>query len=283
MKLPLAALFIAIFLPVQGQEKSTQPAANKHHTDDSKKPRPETLPATPPAQIDVINQQAPAKEADGTKNHPQTYLHRLFSPENLPSIGLLLAGVVGIFVAIRTLKAIEAQTTATRKAAEATEKSVELQKVGMDQWVDTDCWTIDESYIPQKTTETTLSISFTVVNPTKFKLILVSVELWIDREKRIETRHGRQFLAPGDDATMNNIFYPLHGVKFTTYRENGLSFEMGGRIRFVDTFNDPREQYFGFHCYCRPGAEPEFQSIAFSPPTEEEEEEYKSRRAQKPS
>src|ERR1700688_3665790 len=70
MKLPLTALFIAIFVPVQGKEKNTQPATNRHHADDSKKPSPETLPAAPPAQIDVINQQATAKEVDGTKNHP---------------------------------------------------------------------------------------------------------------------------------------------------------------------------------------------------------------------
>jgi hypothetical protein len=37
------------------------------------------------------------------------YAARLFSPENLPNVGLLLAGIVGIFVANRTLKSIDRQ------------------------------------------------------------------------------------------------------------------------------------------------------------------------------
>jgi len=36
-------------------------------------------------------------------SHPQSYLSRLFSPENLPSVGLFIAGVAGIWVAISTL------------------------------------------------------------------------------------------------------------------------------------------------------------------------------------
>lgn len=37
-------------------------------------------------------------------NQSKSYLSRLFSPENLPNIGLLVAGIVGICVAIGTLK-----------------------------------------------------------------------------------------------------------------------------------------------------------------------------------
>ncbi len=47
---------------------------------------------------------------------------RLFSPENLPSIGLLLAGIIGIWIAIRTVNAIKRQA--------------DLQEAGMRQWVD---------------------------------------------------------------------------------------------------------------------------------------------------
>jgi hypothetical protein len=39
-----------------------------------------------------------------------SYFSRLFAPENLPNIGLFFAGVTGIWVANRTLKAIERQT-----------------------------------------------------------------------------------------------------------------------------------------------------------------------------
>jgi hypothetical protein len=43
-------------------------------------------------------------------NPSVNYLSRLFSPENLPNIGLLGAGIIGIFVATRTLNAIKEQS-----------------------------------------------------------------------------------------------------------------------------------------------------------------------------
>jgi hypothetical protein len=49
----------------------------------------------------------------------KSYLSRLFSPENLPNIGLLLAGIVGIVVAIRTLTILGRQTTAIEKQGDA--------------------------------------------------------------------------------------------------------------------------------------------------------------------
>jgi Co/Zn/Cd efflux system component len=49
----------------------------------------------------------------------KSYLSRLFSPENLPNIGLLLAGIIGIVVAIRTLKILGRQTTAIEKQGDA--------------------------------------------------------------------------------------------------------------------------------------------------------------------
>jgi hypothetical protein len=44
------------------------------------------------------------QDGSPTVSHPQSYLCRLFSPENLPSIGLLIAGIAGIIVAIGTLR-----------------------------------------------------------------------------------------------------------------------------------------------------------------------------------
>jgi hypothetical protein len=48
-------------------------------------------------------------------NYPNSYLQRLFSPENLPNIGLFLAGIVGIGVAISTLKSISRQADLLEK------------------------------------------------------------------------------------------------------------------------------------------------------------------------
>src|SRR6185437_7060400 len=53
--------------------------------------------------VKAIGQQAPATKGNGVNSKVGSYLRRLFSPENLPSIGLLVAGIVGIIVAIGTL------------------------------------------------------------------------------------------------------------------------------------------------------------------------------------
>jgi hypothetical protein len=47
------------------------------------------------------------------------YLLRFLSPENLPNIGLFLVGIVGIAVAIRTLKNLDRQTSAIEKQGNA--------------------------------------------------------------------------------------------------------------------------------------------------------------------
>jgi hypothetical protein len=49
-------------------------------------------------------------------DHSESYILRLISPENLPNIGLFLAGVIGIIVATRTLNAIKEQAKIANRA-----------------------------------------------------------------------------------------------------------------------------------------------------------------------
>ncbi|HXQ26870.1 MAG TPA: hypothetical protein VN822_10715 [Candidatus Acidoferrales bacterium] len=102
----IVVLILAIFvLPVYGQEKGTKTTKQTQAADDIGQ-----RPPAPP--FVVVNQQTTNQNEGRASNHPDSYLKRLFSPENLPSIGLLLAGIGGIFVAIHTLKAIRRQTNA---------------------------------------------------------------------------------------------------------------------------------------------------------------------------
>lgn len=102
----LPLIFFALIIPVYGQEKGSQSNPNP---DRSKQPKQETAQTTTPA-VNVRNQQAANKEENRPKSHPDSYLHRLLAPENLPNIGLFLAGMFGIWIANRTLRAIESQT-----------------------------------------------------------------------------------------------------------------------------------------------------------------------------
>jgi hypothetical protein len=61
-----------------------------------------------------------------THYYPNCYLSQVLSPANLPNIGLLIGGVLGIGVAIETLNVLRDQTDATRIAAVATKDSVEM-------------------------------------------------------------------------------------------------------------------------------------------------------------
>jgi hypothetical protein len=80
----------------------------------------------PPVQVNVVNEQAPQQQGDGTATHAPSYLARLVSPENLPTDGLAVIGIVGIGVAISTLKSINKQAMETARAAKATEDGVRI-------------------------------------------------------------------------------------------------------------------------------------------------------------
>jgi hypothetical protein len=96
--LAIAAVLAVSTIIVNGKEKGSEPNPNKDN------PEAVQQKTNPPAPIVVVHEQAANSNGDGAKDHPQSYLLRLFAPENLPNIGLLLAGVVGIVVAIGTLK-----------------------------------------------------------------------------------------------------------------------------------------------------------------------------------
>lgn len=116
-----AALF-AVGLPVHGQEKSSKPQANQQRAE------PLDNPPAPCFKIGTINQQAAEWKGENPNGHSDSYLHHLFLPETLAAIGLLIAGIWGIKVAIRTLKSIERQTRATEATIELT-KSKERASV----------------------------------------------------------------------------------------------------------------------------------------------------------
>jgi hypothetical protein len=119
MRYLFALVLCTIILPIYGQEKRPQSGTNKNHADSVKKPVQESSPSSPPAQVNVVQEQAPAQQSDRAKSNPKSYLSRLFAPENIPNIGLLIAGIVGICVAIKTLKKLSVQTHAARIAANA--------------------------------------------------------------------------------------------------------------------------------------------------------------------
>jgi hypothetical protein len=98
-------VFLTVILPVYGQEKSAQTASNQSNTDPTKQPPPK-----PTAEIKCeVKQDGTAIECKWAETKSESYLRRLFSPENTPNIGLFFVGLLGVTAAIFTLKMIKSQ------------------------------------------------------------------------------------------------------------------------------------------------------------------------------
>jgi hypothetical protein len=84
-------ILLAVVLPVHGQEQSTHPGGNQ---DDSNR---SINPPSPPlnhANCEV-KQDGTTIECEWPEAKPQGYLERLFSPENAPTIALVIVGIDG--------------------------------------------------------------------------------------------------------------------------------------------------------------------------------------------
>ncbi|MCU1268979.1 MAG: hypothetical protein JWN74_273 [Acidobacteriaceae bacterium] len=113
MKLSVLLFALTCLLIVNGQEKGskTKPHQNNSQLDKTS--------VTPTIGVNAVDQKAPARQEKPAAEHPNGYLSRLLSPENLPNVGLFVIGVIGILVAISTLKDVQKQTRNTQIAAEA--------------------------------------------------------------------------------------------------------------------------------------------------------------------
>jgi hypothetical protein len=94
----LLAAVCFIMVPIFGQERSTKPNADEQSA--------ENIATQTSASVGHDAAQAEGNKAE--KGSPR-YFSRLFSPENLPNVGLFIAGLAGIFIAISTLKSIKKQ------------------------------------------------------------------------------------------------------------------------------------------------------------------------------
>jgi hypothetical protein len=121
---------LLVILPVSGQGKGSQA------TPDQQRPKPKP----PGSQVAMLGLENANGQNGGAADQPKSYFSRLFSPENLPNIGLLVAGVGGIIVAVSTLKAIQRQAKANedtlteiKTAGEQTKQALELADIQAEQ------------------------------------------------------------------------------------------------------------------------------------------------------
>jgi hypothetical protein len=170
---------------------------------------------------------------------------------------------------LKQLAITEKQADAAKLSAEATMESVKLQKVAMQQWIEATNWHIDHSYIPREVNESIIYVDFEIENPTKFKLILQSVDVWLDRADIGSVFYGKMFLSPDEIANVRKE-YKLTGQKLISFRDSVLQCEIGAVVHFIDAFGDQQERAVGVLCKCRHRGQAEFEPISFRPPDEKE-------------
>ena len=129
---------------------------------------------------------------------------------------LALVGIVGIIVAIYTLKIIVRQTKATETAAEATEKSVKLQEVAMRQWVSIENW---NGQIVTRQGERILEFTFDIVNRTKspLKLEFVMTNAFGSSGS---TQRADHVLGPEKEFKVKRVSGPLSDKQYLSYCES---------------------------------------------------------------
>ena len=109
MKKWLVIALLLFCLPIHGQEKRRQLSTDENHAKRVQQPQTEALPAPATVEVNVVNEPAPQAQSNGATNQSPAYLSRLVSPENLPTIGLVIVGLLGLGYAWKTLRAVETQ------------------------------------------------------------------------------------------------------------------------------------------------------------------------------
>jgi hypothetical protein len=264
MKLLFVATFVAVSLFQQETSPSPRDTGQKgiQNTKHDAKSR-QQVPNPPPVAGTVGNANATPHSTDQNggpiapedKEHPVrivsvppvTIKGNWTDKLSLAFTGLLaLVGIVGIIVAICTLKTIERQTAATetaaeatRIAAEATARSVTLQETALRQWVNIENWR-STVFIPEGGA-LSLHVQFDVVNPTDLPLTL-----------------DYAFIILGDQggkAGRSNLIPPKKGHPVTTtvkiteeqarkWHQEELIFMVNGYIKFEDALEKERTQPF---------------------------------------
>lgn len=126
------AVIPAAVSPTYGQQESPKTEAHENHTQPKMNANPPASPTPPAVAANLANQDTSDKKGNGATSKPEGYFCRLLSPENLPNIGLFIAGVTGIIVAVRTLKVLERQALSMRRQTTHLGKSVEAANRSAD-------------------------------------------------------------------------------------------------------------------------------------------------------
>jgi hypothetical protein len=153
--------------------------------------------------------------------------------------------VVGIF----SFVAIFVQAKETAKATEAMRESVDLQQRQLGQWVNTtdSNWEVQSSNRSPSATESVITISLGVINPTKMPLTLKAIKSIAGQEA--EERPLTHVLLP-EEVYVLTISKSLNGQEFLQCKANRLNLEFSLTVDFIDNFGKAVTQTLEYTCIC---------------------------------
>jgi hypothetical protein len=113
---------LTVGLPVHGQEARPKPAGDQNKSVRVERPIPSTVVTC------EVNQDGTQIQRNWPETSPPSYLRRLFSPEVIPNLLLVIIGGLGVSAALVTLRKLERQTTAAQLASVTAKEALELSR-----------------------------------------------------------------------------------------------------------------------------------------------------------
>jgi hypothetical protein len=167
---------------------------------------------------------------------------------------LVVAAFAAIRVAYKTLVKIAEQTEATKRAAEAAERSIALQETVQQQWIEIGGWR-RQGGSSREENPPHFTIAAELTNPTNIPLNIKVISM--ATKGAVITRTIGNMLAPGASITMD---YPiiLNQDQTILYQSHRLVLAVTGYVEYVDAFGKGKKQSFNQWCVC--GRQNYFQS-----------------------
>lgn len=271
MRLMLALLLLVFVVPSprnkgKNQAKPTDAQGQSDAQQTPIAPIPAVVKQTSPSQTETISPQ----EKNDTAPQPKPWMsHAEWVMAGLTFVYVVLTGVYVSYSAktLRELQRqvglIEKQDIATQRqldisqmSAEAAMQGVALQQAQLRQWVETSDWTVTAPFLQPTTTESTVTVSFDLGNPTRLPLTLKAIRLTIEpvwqKKEQQSSSMGMHHALPPDNPYPLSIQLPIRGVFLDLYRNRKLDIVVAMDVEFADAFDVLRKQRFVVSGKCGP-------------------------------
>jgi hypothetical protein len=146
-----------------------------------------------------------------------------------------------------SVAAIQRQSGIMERSTVATEKSVLLQEIAMQQWLESKNWSTNYLTRAENGFDV-LEINFELANPTDWPLTLLATKMRHKARERMDIH--RVILTPNLRYTVKSASVSLTEEQKAEYYDAGITLMIFGCITYRDCFEKVREQVFSGSLRC---------------------------------